>query len=334
MNNSNLFPMAIVAFCMYVFLPSTFAQIEVRNDGRVAVGTSTVSDAQLNVNTSSFGSGLYLTNSKNTSSSKYGIRNNVFSGGTGAKYGINNFVQQNSSASGSNHAYGLYTRMYGHGSSKAYGIYNQTRHSASGYRYGLYNEVLNQGTGRAYGIYNKVQCNNSTSNTGLYNYVTSSGNGNVLAGLYSFTPQSAGPAAFLNGDVVIWGTLTNPSDITTKENIKGITNALSLIGQLTPKMYNYKKIENLNLPEGEQYGFIAQELEKVFPTLVKDVKVGGLTPEEMEEETMKMKQLKTVNYTGLTPILVKAVQEQQNLIKQQQQLIEQLSQRLERLEQQ
>ena len=343
MNNPRLFPVAVMAFFMYVFLPSTFSQIEVRSDGRVAVGNSTVSSAQLNIFQSNQGASLMLANSRNATGSKYGLRNQVFSGGNGLKYGIHNFVQQNASASSSQHAYGAYSYVLGNGSSKAYGLYNKIKHDGSGARYGVYNEITNDGTGMAYGINNSVSSEGSgrgiynyynggagSSNYGIYNFMYNSNNG-TGKGIYSFTASSIGEAGYFAGDVYVSGVVTQSSDLATKENIKEVDGALAMIDKLTPKSYSYKTIPSLNLPTGEQYGFIAQDLEQVFPTLVKSVEV--VHPKELKEEGEQLQSIKSVNYIGLTPILVKAVQEQQELIEQQQQLIKQLHQRLERLEQ-
>lgn len=343
MNNSKLFPVAIMAFFMCAFLSNTFAQIEVKSDGRVAVGNSTTTSAQFNLFQSNYTSSIYTQNNTNTTASKYGMRNYVFNAGSGAKYGIYNQVQQNSSASSTKHTYGTYNYVWGNGSSSAYGVYNKTKHSGSGARYGLYNEVTSDGTGTAYGVNNSVSSDGSgrgiynfynggagSFNYGIYNFMFNSNSG-TGKGIYSFTASSIGEAGYFAGDVYVSGTLTQSSDLATKQDIKEVNNALALIGQLVPKSYNYKRIPSLNLPKGEQYGFIAQDLERVLPTLVKNVEV--VNPEELKGEGEQLKEIKSVNYIGLTPILVKAVQEQQDLIQQQQKLIEQLNQRLERLEQ-
>ena len=57
---------------------------------------------------------------------------------------------------------------------------------------------------------------------------------------------------------------------------------------------------NANTPTTLQYGFIAQELEKVLPELVNDGDDG----------------YKTVNYIGVIPVLTQAMQEQQAEIEQ------------------
>jgi trimeric autotransporter adhesin len=76
-------------------------------------------------------------------------------------------------------------------------------------------------------------------------------------------------------------------------------------------------------------------LEKVFPQLV----TKAVQPAEYENGDRNGKKLndevqfKAVNYTGLIPVLTKAMQEQQLLINQQQKTIDDLLKRVEKLEQ-
>jgi hypothetical protein len=67
------------------------------------------------------------------------------------------------------------------------------------------------------------------------------------------------------------------------------------------KLYDKKKLENLN-----QIGFSAQDIQKVFPQLVKEDEKGFLS----------------VNYTALIPILVEGIKEQQATIEAQRAEIE------------
>ena len=76
----------------------------------------------------------------------------------------------------------------------------------------------------------------------------------------------------------------------------------------------------MGLGDKMQYGFIAQELEAVLPELVqqKSLPTGGArkadanaTSEENTNETFKM-----VNYTGVIPVLVEAIKEQQQIIEE------------------
>lgn len=134
------------------------------------------------------------------------------------------------------------------------------------------------------------------------------------------------------------GTWIN-SDRRLKKNIKNLDNPLEKIMQLQPKYYDFDyknpEFDYLNLSEKTQIGLIAQELEKVFPELVK---TDRLTPntdknEIIEENTIKeVKDLKAVNYTALIPVLIGAVQEQQNTIENKDKRIENLEIRLAKIE--
>ena len=82
-------------------------------------------------------------------------------------------------------------------------------------------------------------------------------------------------------------------------------------------------VENLHLDNKPQFGFIAQELESVFPDLVKEEKapVFKVTSETNEagmtiskKELEKYEEYKAINYVGLIPVLTKAIQEQQEMI--------------------
>lgn len=90
------------------------------------------------------------------------------------------------------------------------------------------------------------------------------------------------------------------SDIRLKNNISPIQNSLSKILKLEGIKYN------LNNVEGEKLGFSAQELQKVFPELVKVGDNGYLS----------------IDGTGLIAPLVEAIKEQQKEIDELKQKIE------------
>jgi len=92
------------------------------------------------------------------------------------------------------------------------------------------------------------------------------------------------------GNVVIAGDLALNSDRRLKTNIKPILNPLDIVMQLEGKSYYWK---DKNRQQGKHFGFIAQELEQVLPQLVSHDKAG----------------IKSVNYQGVVPILVNAVNE-------------------------
>lgn len=86
------------------------------------------------------------------------------------------------------------------------------------------------------------------------------------------------------------------SDERFKKNIENMGYGLTTLMQLRPVTYQWKEEEN-----GEtKLGFIAQELEKVVPEVV------SIANDDI--------QTRGVNYAELVPVLVKAIQEQQQII--------------------
>ncbi|MEQ9405648.1 MAG: tail fiber domain-containing protein [Cyclobacteriaceae bacterium] len=86
------------------------------------------------------------------------------------------------------------------------------------------------------------------------------------------------------------------SDARFKKNVKSIENALSKTSQLNGYTYNWNKLAKKQkgiTSDKEQVGVLAQELEEVFPQLVKTDEDG----------------YKAVNYAALTAVLIEAVKE-------------------------
>jgi hypothetical protein len=92
------------------------------------------------------------------------------------------------------------------------------------------------------------------------------------------------------------------SDAKLKENIVDATPKLDKVNQL--KVRNY----NLIGDELKQIGFVAQEIEQVFPGIVSNIPDVDAEGNDLGTTT------KTVKTTVLIPILVKAIQEQQAII--------------------
>jgi len=109
---------------------------------------------------------------------------------------------------------------------------------------------------------------------------------------------------FVCGEGYIWS-LKAPhtgSDIALKKNITPIEGALGKVIALQGVRYQYKdgreeEGDELNLINNEDFslGFIAQDVERVFPEVVKDMQDG----------------LKAMSYTDLIAVLVEAIKEQQ-----------------------
>jgi hypothetical protein len=93
------------------------------------------------------------------------------------------------------------------------------------------------------------------------------------------------------------------SDAKLKENIVDASPKLEKVMQLQVKNFNLKTDPNL-----KQIGFIAQELQQVFPSLIEETPDRDESGEKTGEVTLGIKT------TVLIPILVKAIQEQQAMI--------------------
>ena len=126
-------------------------------------------------------------------------------------------------------------------------------------------------------------------------------------------------AGYFDGDVTVTGTFTNPSDISLKSDVNDLNGALTILNKLHPVSYYYNRKDNtyIKLPENLQYGFIAQELEKVLPELVKiqvhPVNTIGNTGVINSSLPDKIT-YKGINYIGMIPLLTKGLQEQQQEI--------------------
>ena len=155
----------------------------------------------------------------------------------------------------------------------------------------------------SYGV--KGHAQNSTTGYGVYG---------------SASGCTTGYGLYCSGNGAYTGTWTNVSDEKFKKNISDYNNALDNIMKLRPVTYEMKTEEYpfMNFEKGTQIGFIAQEMESIFPSLV----VSGAHPGENENDPFI--EYKGINYIGLTPILVKAIQEQQNIIEEQNEKIESL----------
>ena len=127
--------------------------------------------------------------------------------------------------------------------------------------------------------------------------------------------------------VITHGGLVGPSDGRFKKNVKNINTGLDIVLGLRPVTYQWKKSYTAGKgmeANKEYYGFISQEVEKVFPETViqKEISVGN----------EKVDDFRFINQTNFTPILVKALQEQQALIEKQNIEINKLKEKIKTME--
>ena len=105
------------------------------------------------------------------------------------------------------------------------------------------------------------------------------------------------------------GTVHSLSDVRIKTDINDLEDGLDIVKQLKPKTFKYTEdaefFTELNRDK-VSYGFVANEVEKVAPQYT-DIGKGRIGGEEGED-------LKTLSTTKMIPMLVKAIQEQQELI--------------------
>jgi hypothetical protein len=167
-----------------------------------------------------------------------------------------------------------------------------------------------------YGIYGTVYNPYSTQNYGVYGYAANATGYNY--GVYGEAPVSgANRAGKFNGTLEYTGSLVGPSDVKLKKNIVDLHNCTSLVNRLAPKEFEFRRDEyrTLNLPAERRKGLIAQDVEAVFPELVHESTVpespqGAKASEGAIDPNKKPETYKTVDYIGLIPVLIGAIQEQ------------------------
>ena len=130
-------------------------------------------------------------------------------------------------------------------------------------------------------------------------------------GVYGTT--AFGWAGYFVGDVHATGNITQGSDARLKQDVVNIDYGLREVLKLRPVAWNWKAKSG----KGRQLGLIAQEVETVLPELV--------STDKDAEHT------KGLNYIGLVPVTIKAIQEQQAQIEEQQEQIHKQQLQIEEL---
>jgi hypothetical protein len=163
-------------------------------------------------------------------------------------------------------------------------------------------------------------------NYGVAGYSCNTGTARSFAVYGILKEGCSGWAGYFNGNTFTPGAAWTSSDLSLKTNIEPLTNGMSKLEALTPKSYEFdQSFDRLRLPEGIQYGVMAQELATVIPHAVQDVEGANID----EEGTYSFK---AVNNQQLIPVLILAFQERQAELDQQQELIAQLEEAIEAAE--
>lgn len=150
---------------------------------------------------------------------------------------------------------------------------------------------------------------------GTYPSANDGGLVSAFGGTHAFSPSQVHLyynntirlAADVNG-VTVYGTFTNNSDATQKENVVPLSGCLDLINNLNPVSFNFKPEEGLH--DRTTVGFIAQEVQQTFSGLPYEL---GIVREidypTVNEGENTSKKILGISETNLVAILTKAVQE-------------------------
>ncbi len=239
-----------------------------------------------------------------------------------------------------NNGTGVYARGTGFG---VEGSFNNSPNTISFFgstfntsKYAVYGDATTSHPASSFGVYGRAV--SLQTSYGVYGNSTLPFNGGGVAyGVYGVaqgagTNNNAPQAGYFSGNVTVTGTFTNGSDRKLKEEIQSEENVMDRILALKPSTYKFKQneeLEEMHLPGELQHGFIAQELEEVFPELVHE-RVQYLGQDKLNDalrsgdmtgvkEPVEYK-YKSVNYISLIPVLTAGIQEQAAVIETQEQI--------------
>lgn len=210
-------------------------------------------------------------------------------------------------------------------SGRSYGVRGDAGNSTSGYNYAIYGNIC--GTNNGAGIYGTV----NTADT----YIDG-----IYAGYFNGNVKIVGNA-WINGSTVVTSDINQKKEVTPLKKEK-----IDQLAQLNAIKYKLKSPWELAQNEGvpgyapgqastttdsipvietdpqiqavynkERIGLSAQEVQQVYPELVETAQDGTLG----------------VDYTGLIPILIEAIKEQQQTLEKQQAKIQVLEQEISRI---
>ncbi|MBK9639390.1 MAG: tail fiber domain-containing protein [Bacteroidetes bacterium] len=220
-----------------------------------------------------------------------------------------------------------------------YGVYTSCRHTntsnvGNSYNYYAYSDDYNKAVNK-HGIYTYMAGSSSTNAYGGFFYTAITGSNNYGIKAYAgggsnmnyavhATTTASGctngssctnAAGYFDGDVFVTNGTYLTSDAMFKTNIQSVNNAKNLLNSCNVKSFNYNSgaFGNINLPQGNHFGLIAQDVELILPNFVKT----AIAPEvfdSINNITYPEFSYKAVNYTEFIPILIQGFKEQQQTI--------------------
>jgi len=131
--------------------------------------------------------------------------------------------------------------------------------------------------------------------------VSNSANNRVITSVDSSNGNAESNLTFDGSTLTVNGTIVETSAREYKDNITSLGSELPSVMKLNPVTYSWKGKEDTN------YGFIADEVGKVYPELLNETKSG-------------------IQYSKMVSVLTKAIQELHELVEKQEQRIKELEQ--------
>jgi hypothetical protein len=141
--------------------------------------------------------------------------------------------------------------------------------------------------------------------------------------MYNFIKQSK--VLFIVAAIIFCGTNAfsqTVTDVDLKKNVQPITSVLNRLIQLKPSTYEFEttKFKHLNLASGKQFGFLTDNVETVFPELIRQKKMSYM----FAKNGFRNITYKSVDEASLVPLLVASIKEQQQQIEELKAAIEEL----------
>lgn len=160
---------------------------------------------------------------------------------------------------------------------------------------------------------------------------SNSSNGIGVRGTVPTTGTWLGYGGYFTGGLAYTNGLYNLSDARMKTDVRTLEGALDKVGQLRGVTYKYNSSEFGDFVGNDPrtyIGFVAQEVEQVFPESVAEkylIGGNGLPAGATANGVHATQTVKVVDYVSLVPVLVEAIKEQQAYIRA-------LEKRLEKIE--
>ncbi len=198
----------------------------------------------------------------------------------------------------------------------SFGIQAENDRTFDGTTHGGFMWAHGEGDGNRIGVFG--QANSTTGEAwGVYG-VANSTDSNEIGVFGSATGDSGSSWAIYGaGDIYYTGSFTAPSDQRLKKNIQKLQpQVLDKLMSLEVKTYEYDQsiYPSMNFAKGPQIGFLAQDLQVLFPEVVTEQT--HTIFEEAGNPRSKTDQIEIlgVDYIKMIPVLTSAIQEQNVVI--------------------